>query len=383
MNRWFFAGTLSVLAALALSAGPAGADETQTLLAQIKKVGREGAGNVEAARAWKALVARGTPALMPILAAMGDDEGTSANWLRPAFDVIAERAVRDGKPLPKAALEKFLGATTNPRSARRLAYEWLVKVDKTAPDRFLPGMLHDPSPELRRDAVARVMTRAEDLAKKKEAKPAEKAYRQALAGACDQDQVDAITKALDNLGVKVDLQAHFGVVRSWRLAGPFDHHKGVGWGTAYPPEKGVDLAAAYKGKDGKEIKWSSFTTKDPYGVVDLNKVLGKSMGAVAYAYAVVESPKEQTVELRAGSPNGLKVFLNGKRVFAREEYHHGASLDQYAARGALRQGRNEILLKVCQNEQKENWAQEWKFQLRLCDFTGAAVPFTQDTKEKK
>ena len=37
---------------------------------------------------------------------------------------------------------------------------------------------------------------------------------------------------------------------------------------------------------------------------------------------------------------------------------------------------NEILIKVCQNEQTENWAQSWMFQLRLCDATGVAVPFT-------
>ena len=99
-------------------------------------------------------------------------------------------------------------------------------------------------------------------------------------------------------------------------------------------------------------------------------------GAVAYAYAVIDSPKAQVVELRAGSPNGLKIFLNGKPIFAREEYHHGVKLDQYSARGTLKAGRNEILLKVCQNEQSEDWAQAWKFQVRVCDFVGAAVPFT-------
>ena len=56
-------------------------------------------------------------------------------------------------------------------------------------------------------------------------------------------------------------------------------------------------------------------------------------------------------------------------------------IDQYTARGTLRKGRNEVLLKVCQNEQTEDWAQLWKFQARLCDATGAAVPFTQAVTE--
>jgi hypothetical protein len=376
------AGTFLAIGALsALEA--AQPDETAALLARIKKVGREGAGNVEAAAAWKALVAQGEPALLPILSALEEDNRITANWLRPAFDAIAEKHLEDGKALPKVKLEKFVANVRNPGSARRLAYEWLVKIDRTAPDRFLPTMLQDPSLELRRDAVERAIEQAQGLLEKKDSTNARQAFQRALSGACDQDQVDVIAKALDKLGMKVDLQAHFGVVRAWHLAAPFDHSDGIGWSTVYPPEKGVDLRKTYKGKDGAEVKWTRHETKDPYGVLDVNKTLGKKMGAVAYAFAVIDSPKERLVELRAGSPNALKIFLNGKQVFAREEYHHGAYQDQYSARGTLKAGRNEILLKVCQNEQTENWAQDWKLQLRICDLVGAAVPFTETSKEGK
>jgi hypothetical protein len=200
-----------------------------------------------------------------------------------------------------------------------MAYEWLVKVDKSAPDRLLPEMLLDPSPELRRDAVARVIALADALVRKKDG-DARATYQRALTGACDSDQVDAIAKGLDKLGVKVDRARHMGFVTHWYLIAPFDHHNGVGWDQAYPPEKGVNLSASYKGKDEKTAKWLAHTTAEPYGKVDLNKVLGKRKGTVAYAYAVVESPKERLVELRAGCINGLKIFLNAKEVFAREEY---------------------------------------------------------------
>ena len=56
--------------------------------------------------------------------------------------------------------------------------------------------------------------------------------------------------------------------------------------------------------------------------------------------------------------------------------HHGGGLDQYAARATLKKGANVILLKVCQNEQTEMWAQDWRFQLRVCEPIGAAVSFT-------
>jgi hypothetical protein len=49
-------------------------------------------------------------------------------------------------------------------------------------------------------------------------------------------------------------------------------------------------------------------------------------------------------------------------------------MDQYRAHARLKQGVNTILLKICQNEQTEDWAQEWNFQVRVCDASGQAIP---------
>ena len=116
MKQWLPAGAFLVLTAAVLAAPePSGRSEITALLGRIQKVGREGAGNVEAAKAWKALVARGEPALLPILSAMNDDDPTAANWLRPAFEAIAEHILQDGKSLPKVKLEKFLTQHEQPR----------------------------------------------------------------------------------------------------------------------------------------------------------------------------------------------------------------------------------------------------------------------------
>jgi hypothetical protein len=48
----------------------------------------------------------------------------------------------------------------------------------------------------------------------------------------------------------------------------------------------------------------------------------------------------------------------------------------------LKKGRNEILVKICQNEQTEDWAQTWDFQLRVCDALGTAV-LSQDRKTNR
>jgi hypothetical protein len=361
---------------LALGA-PAAVLAADAALARIKAVGREGAGGARAAAAWRELSRRGPDALPEILAAMDDANPGAANWLRLAAGAIAERAAAEDRPLPLGELERFVLQTRHAAGARRMAYEWLARADPSAPDRLLPGMLRDPSPELRRDAVAAAIKEARALRGKGRKAEAVAAWRRALSGAADRDQIEEAVKELKALGVEVDVAAHFGFVRRWHLIAPFPNPDGKGFAAVYPPEKGVDLTAAYKGKGGVEARWRPYTTTDPYGMVDLNKVLGKKKGVVAYAYAVVYSPTERPVEVRLGTPNAPKVFLNGREIFGREEYHHGLDPDQHAAKGVLRAGRNELLLKLCQNEQTEGWAQAWIVEARLADAAGAAVPFTE------
>jgi hypothetical protein len=358
---------------LAPTAWAASADD---LVAKIKSVGGEGAGNAEAAKAWQELVKLGPDALIPILAGFDDNKRTASNWLRPAADAIGEKALKDKQPLPKDDLEKFVRTTTNPPAGRRIAYEWLTRIDASAPARLLPGMIQDPSAELRREAIAAVLDDAKNTLAKGDNKAAVALFQKALTGACDKEQVDDIAKQLKGLGVEVDIAAHFGFIRAWHLVTPFDNPDESGFKTVYPPENGVDLKETYKGKNGDAAKWAQTATDDPYGVVDLNKVLGKKKATVTYAYAIIDSPAERPVHVRAGTMNAVKIFLNGKELFGRDEYHHGMNLDYHIGRGTLKAGRNEILLKICQNDQKEEWAQDWMFQARLCDTVGAAVPFT-------
>src|SRR5205807_6205517 len=101
--------------------------------------------------------------LLDVLAAIDDADAVSANWLRPAVDAIAERERNAGRALPAKALEAFVTDTKNSGAARRLAYEWLVRVDKTAPGRLLPGILNDPGRELRRDAIDFALERVRAL----------------------------------------------------------------------------------------------------------------------------------------------------------------------------------------------------------------------------
>jgi hypothetical protein len=349
------------------------ANNLELLIKTLRSVQPEGKGHREAMAAWQQLTAKASAENLPtILAGMDGAGPLSENWLRAAVDTIAEKRVQQTGKLPQAALERFLAQTQHNPRARRLTYEWIARVDKSAPDRLIPGMLDDPSLELRRDAVALLVTAAEKAAVDGKPDDAKNGYRKALNSARDLDQLKTITEALAKLDEPVDLAHHYGFLVDWQLIGPFDNRGGKGFNVAYPPEKVIDLAGKYESADG-EIAWKAHHTDDEYGTVDLNKAIGKHMGVAGYAVAVFQSDREQPIELRLGSENAHKIWLNGKLLEQAEVYHANSAIDQYAGRGMLKKGRNVILLKLCQDEQTVDWAQSWSFQLRVCDATGKAV----------
>lgn len=366
-----FAFGLAILSHPNLACG----QDSSTYLKTIKAVGKEGKGNAEAAKAWKGLVALGSDALLDTLAAMDDASPVALNWLHSAVDAIAQTATASGKRLPVDKLEAFLNDHKHNGKARKLAFDWLTRTDKSAPDRLLPGMVDDPGVELRRDAVAVLITSALEKVEKDKA-GATAAFQKILLHARDEDQVKKTADQLKKLGVDVNLTKQFGFLTQWQLVGPFDNVKGVGFSTPYPPEKGFQPDASYESKDKEKVTWKAHTTELPMGLVDINKIYGNLKGAIVYAYTAVDSPAEQPVDLRAGSFNALRMYLNGKEVYFREEYHHGMTMDQHIAKGLLRKGKNEILIKVCQNEQKDSWATNWGFQFRVCDSLGTPVNLT-------
>src|SRR5262245_60363434 len=113
---------LLILAVVMLAlATPAIAGEADAQLAKLKAVGREGAGKVEASKAWRDLVRRGPDVLIDVLTALDDADATAANWICAAVDAIAEREVQAGRRLPAAKLEAFVLDTKRNGRARRLA----------------------------------------------------------------------------------------------------------------------------------------------------------------------------------------------------------------------------------------------------------------------
>ena len=360
---------LSAVTWLSSSAAAQDPGLTQAI-SQVAAVKNGGYGHEQAIVGWKVLGAAGVEQVPAILAAIRTDKPLAANWLRSAVDQILERHVATGQELPKDTLEKIVFDQSYAPRARRMAYEWLLTVDKTAAKRIIPKMLNDSSLEMRRDAVALAISEAQQLA---EGPEAIKQYKRALTAARDFDQVEAIEKSLNDLGEKVDLQQHFGFLVDWKLIGPFDNTDKGGFDVEYGPEEFFASKPGYQGKANAEVSWSEHSSDHKYGEVDLNEAIGKHMGAVGYAYTVFHSKKPQQVDFRVVSQNANKLWVNGKQIMANEVYHAGGQFDQYKARANLKPGKNHVLVKVCQNEQTEAWAQSWKFQLRVCDSLGTAV----------
>jgi hypothetical protein len=338
----------------------------------IRAVGPEGLGNARASEAWKQLASAHASELPTILAAMDGANELALNWLRAAVDSIASREEAAGRRLPIASLEAFIRDTKHHPRARRLAYELIASVEADHAQRLIAGLRDDPSTELRRDAVQHLLDEAAAFTKAGRSNEAVAQYQIAIQSARDVDQVEDIAKELKKLGSPVSLPGVFGWVSDWKVIGPFDNKDRLGFEKVFPPEQSIDLNAEYDGLNGK-VKWQDFKATGDYGLVDMNKPFGSLKEVTGYAYTEFYAEKTRPVELRIGCKNGWKVWLNGKYLFGRDEYHRGAEIDQYRLAGELKPGRNAILVKVTQNEQKEDWTKEWEFQMRITDALGTPI----------
>jgi hypothetical protein len=370
--RPLFLVLLAAPLAIAQDSPPDAAPPTLPI-APILAVGPEGQGNAAAAEAWASLAKADIDRLPDVLAAMDGASPLAANWLRAAASAIVDRQRAAGQALPVAQLGQLLFDLQQSPRAREYAFELLEEETPETVDQLVPGFLNDPSPALRRRAVAALIDQGKGLA---DADPARASliFRQALGAAVEEDQIKALATSLEDLDQPVDLPRHFGFLTHWHVAAPFDNTGRTGFDTAFDPEQfPVDLAASYQGKDDAQVAWQPLVSRDPFGVVDLNRPFGMLKETTGYAFTAFEIDAARPAELRLACKNAWKIWLNGELIFARDEYHRGMRIDQYRLPVQLQRGTNQLLVKLCQNEQTETWTVEWQFQLRLADETGTAI----------
>ncbi len=351
-----------------------GDDEAGELIARIRAVGAEGAGSAAARAARDALAARGPDTLPYLLLGMDTPNTVAANWLRTAFDDIVERAfASDPRAIPSDELLRFLLDAKRQGRARRLALDVLTRLDPASPDRILPPLLDDP--EFRHDAVAYAVAEGDRAATAQHPDDARAAYRRGFDAARDADQVTTTAAKLRAVGSPVSIRQHMGFLTAWHLIGPFDGPQFRAFANAYPPEREIDLDALYDGK-GSKVGWKRYETPDEFGTVDLVKALAPADDAAAYAYTQIDVPRAMAAELRGGADDNLTIWVNGAKVFAKEEWQNGTRLDRFIVPIRLRKGANQILLKVCQGPAyvDPGMANLWSFQIRLCGHDGRGIP---------
>lgn len=343
------------------------------LIQALRSVGPEGAANEAAAAAWKQLAAAPATTLPTVLSALDGANPLAQNWLRAAAGTIADRAVTASQPLPVDALDAFLKDTRHAPGARSLAWALIRRVDAPKADALIMGFLNDPAAELRRPAITKLLEESKKLAAAGQNDRALEAADSAFRAARDEDQITQTVDQLKELGRTPDVAGQLGMLLEWKLVAPFSNAKRGGFDTVFPPEEKLDLSASYTLPDGSMAAWQPFRSADPYGQIDFNKPYGLIKEVVGYAATTYDSPDDRNAELRIGTGNAWKVWLNGEFLFGRDEYHRGTQLDQYTLPVRLKKGPNTLLVKVCQNEQTETWTVDWRFQLRLCDATGTAL----------
>lgn len=356
--------TLSILMVFALNVH---AESTSQLIKQLQVLQSNDQSNQTATHVLKQLNSASDVTIIQSLTAMKGSTPVGRNWLLGLANALYRKS---GKSQTKV-LNSFLMDPSQDGEARYAVFQWLTVNDANLRSKLLSEMREDTSPELRYLAISEAI----------ESEPAITELQSLLEAARHPQQVITIIGKLKEQGATIDQSKQFGFITEWRLIGPFDNVGTVNFEKSFAVESdwvNGSVKEEYEGKkevDGKKInvKWIAETTKNEEGIVELATIFANEKGCVVYAEAEFNSEKDQDADLRLGCINGNKTWLNGKQIMSNEVYHTNMQIDQYNQPVRLKAGTNRVLVKIVQNEQTEQWAQRFAFQLRVSDSTGKAI----------
>lgn len=130
------------------------------------------------------------------------------------------------------------------------------------------------------------------------------------------------------------------------IIGPFDNDQGKGFDTEHPPERAIDLTARHPGQR-VEIGWRTDHPLDPRGKLDLAALLHPTQWQLAYAASAINVTTAGRYELRIGTSDPVKVWVDDVLVF------EGRRIGKWLFDGLvipidLRAGVNRVLIKSAQ-----------------------------------
>ncbi len=344
------------------------ADYEKKIIKAFTQVSAHGEGNIKAVEAMDWADQLRPNSIPSLLHAMNQANPVGDNWIRGAIAKIIHAT--DTLSFPRDQVKAFIEDKKNQGSSRRAAFEILHRSRPASAKTLLSCFLTDPEPSLRREAIDVILEDAENSPLKKQAILL---FQKALKNARDVDQIQEASDALKSRGQEINLVTLLGFKTKWDILGPFDNTERKGFNKSYEPESEARHNNSYRGKNS-QIQWTSFSSSDRLGLLDLNKHYGELKEVVAYAKTSFYSAKHQKVQFRLGSKNAWKIWVNQELLFARDEYHRGGTrVDQFLIDGELQKGENQILLKICQNEQTQPWTKNWEFCFRVTDSSGQVI----------
>lgn len=310
-----------------------------------------------------------------VLAAINDAGPTATNRLIG----VASSMIRKQNPTLRWRTD-YVADRQHPAAARTLVFRTLQSDSNPAAtewmDSFLDTATDDPAAVLRRLAIDVAIEQARQQSTE-DPDAAKEVCRQVLGLARHPSQVAAIAAMLRQMGDPITTAEAMSMIMRWHIIGPFDNVGGVGFDAQFPPQmqyvvqSRIDLDSTFEGKTDR-VAWSEIVAADD-GIVDLHTHFEQEKGATAYAYVSLQSEQSGPAQIRLQSITANKVWVNGQRKMINAVSHSGSAVDQYIADFDLKLGENTILLKLCQNEQTERWAQKWEFQCRITDPTGKGI----------
>ncbi len=152
-------------------------------------------------------------------------------------------------------------------------------------------------------------------------------------------------------------QKHLSFMPTFSFIGPFENDQGKGADAVYGPEREIDFKRVYRDRRGP-LGWRRTVPRQPSGKVDLAELYYPSKWRVAYGVTAVDAAASGQYELRIGTADGLKVWVNDELVFNNRKIA-GFEFDGLVIPVTLRRGANRVLIKSVQG------TGPWQFVARL------------------
>lgn len=139
---------------------------------------------------------------------------------------------------------------------------------------------------------------------------------------------------------------------TWVTVGPLVETSGTfAHAIAYAPEWSYDPHTVFRLADGEILRWTPLPRDHQHrlGCLNFTELYGEDAEhAAAYALTFIRSDRNQPVELRLGSDDGIKVWVNGEQVHAFMTNRPTLFGDDIVPT-TLTNGVNTLLIKVAQN----------------------------------